>query len=126
MSPRRARGEVHPGLIVAGVVAALALAWWLARPDSTWVAQSMRERVSTPGRTGEKDSRLLPAAPSEAVAGTEAGVEDANKPLYRWTDQAGVVHFTDVAPSDRPYVQVDVDPERNVVKFPDPPDLPEP
>ncbi len=120
------RGEVHPGLLVAGVVVALAFAWWLARPESAGVAQSKREEISTPGRAGEKPYRSLPAVPPEARVEPEAGLEDANRPLYRWTDQGGVVHFTDVAPTDRPYVQVDVDPERNVVRFPEPPDLPEP
>ena len=115
----RNRGDVHPGLVAAGLVAALALAWWFARSDAALPARSPglapAARASTPGI----ETPARPGAPAAAASQGPA------KPLYRWTDAAGVVHFTDVPPADRPYVEVDVDPERNVVRTPATP-TPEP
>ncbi len=105
---RRNRGEIHPGLLVAGVIAALGLAWWMARSDASAPTRS-------PG------DPAISVAGSPAVARADVGPTETDgpeKPLYQWTDAAGVVHFTDVAPADRPYKRVDVDPNRNVVRSP--------
>lgn len=109
---RPAHGEVHAGVIVAGLVVAVGLAWWFAQGESSRAAPT-----ATDGGTVQ-----APAATNATTAAkteqTPAGVDAAGKPLYRWIDAAGVVHFTDVAPADRPYSQVDIDPERNVVESP--------
>ncbi len=96
---------------MAGVIAALGLAWWLARSDASAPTRSPADPAisGAPGAGSPFDARA-------DVGPTETGGPE--KPLYQWTDAAGVVHFTDVAPTDRPYKRVDVDPNRNVVRSP--------
>lgn len=88
--------------IVAGVVGAVALAWWLTRdPDA----------ARPPASAG--------AAPSTA-ARAESG-KPSGPTLYRWRDEAGVVQITDIPPRDRDYTVVDVGAlERRNVIDPDP------
>ena len=110
----RARGEIHPGLIAAGLLVALGLAWWFARPEAGRDARAVTGSASADehAAAGPSTSARAPASASSAAGPI--------KPLYRWSDSDGGVHFTDVAPTDRPYVQVDVNPDRNVVKLPAP------
>jgi len=98
--------------MAAGVIGALALAWWFAQSEP---ALSSRSPPGAPTAAAAPTGAEAPVAVGGATTGASEGPE---KPLYRWTDTSGVVHFTDVAPADRPYVRVDVDPERNVVRFP--------
>lgn len=95
--------------MIAGLLVALALAWWFARADTQVPNQPTAAATSVAGED-------VPASEQGPGPGSDA----AAKPLYRWTDDAGVVHFTDVPPGDRAYVEVDVDPDRNVVTFPPP------
>ncbi len=106
---RQVRGEIHPGMVAIGLVAALAGAWWLAQggTSSPAVVRAAAVAEDAPARTSSATN--APDADAEAATG---------KPLYKWTDAAGVVHFTDVPPSDRPYVEADVRPDRNVVRTP--------
>lgn len=107
VAKRAARGEIHPGVLIAGLVVAVALAWFFARTDPV------------------PDGRPALAPMASKTAGAEQARSDRAtttgpaRPLYRWTDAAGVVHFTDVAPQDRPFVEVDIDPERNVIRSTD-------
>ena len=79
--------------IVAGLVAGIAVAWWVSR-DPPEVAEARRARAD------------------EAAA---AAYEDARPVLYRWTDDAGVVQVTqDPPPSGRRYEKVDVQPREGI------------
>lgn len=97
------RGEIHPGVMVGGVLIAIAVAWWFARdplgPSTADFAEAGEVRARDTSGAGSG----APAAPA------------AQKPLYRWQDDEGVVHFTDVAPANRAYTEVSIDPETNVV-----------
>jgi uncharacterized iron-regulated membrane protein len=53
----------------------------------------------------------LPAVAQRAVPRSP----DANPALYKWRDANGQWHVTDVAPADRPYETVVVDPRQNAV-----------
>ena len=76
--------------------------------------------MTDPARTSaQTDAAPATGSRNEAIASRTDG---ESKPLYRWTDAAGVVHFTDVPPTLRPYVQVDVNPDRNVIQSPAPPE----
>ncbi len=87
--------------IVAGILGAGALAWWLAREPQSTPAQPP-EASATPG--------------AGAAAGAQAGPT-----LYRWRDDAGIVQITDIPPQGRPYTVVDVAAlERRNVIDPDP------
>lgn len=75
--------------IVAGIVGAAALAWWLARDPEP--AQPPASARATP-----------------AVAAHGASAQATGPALYRWRDEAGVVQITDIPPKDRDYTLVDV------------------
>lgn len=104
---RGACGEIHPGVLIAGLLVAVALAWYFARTD--------------PVPDGRPALAPLASEPAGAVAAgaDRGGTSGPARALYRWTDAAGVVHFTDVPPPDRPFVEVDINPERNVIRSTD-------
>ncbi len=60
--------------------------------------------------------------PDEETINAAAEVTEA-RPLYRWRDDAGVLNVGDRPPPDRPYEQVDIPLDRNVVtiRAPEPP-----
>jgi hypothetical protein len=74
--------------IAAGILGALALAWWLGRDPPAGTAAA------------------TPAAPAATPGQSHRGT--AHAPLYRWRDEAGVVQVTDIPPRDRAYTLVDV------------------
>lgn len=74
--------------LVAGALGAAALAWWLARGPS----RAPAAEDPTPPAGASADARA-PAA----------------RMLYRWRDDDGVVHVTDVPPSGRDYTRVDIE-----------------
>jgi hypothetical protein len=79
--------------IVAGLIAGIALAWWLSR--------------ESPAETRAKQARAEQAAAANA--------EDARPVLYRWTDAAGVVHVTQSPPPrGRRYEKIDVQPREGI------------
>lgn len=71
--------------IVAGVAVGGGLAWWLARESTD--------------RTAHKQDRARRAAAAQA--------HDARPSLYRWRDDAGVLHITEQAPKGRPYERIE-------------------
>ncbi|MDH7453433.1 DUF4124 domain-containing protein [Luteimonas composti] len=88
--------------IVAGIVGAAALAWWLARDPGA-------ARSTAP-------AQAAPAAAAHAESAKASGPT-----LYRWRDEAGVVQVTDIPPRDRDYTVVDVGAlERRNIIDPDP------
>lgn len=68
--------------ILAGLALGGGLAWWLGRDQA-------------PQRSPEARQRAAQAAAANA--------EDAQRPLYRWRDDAGNLQVTDTAPQGRPY-----------------------
>ncbi len=99
---------------MAGLLIALGVAWWFARDTS-----SRPDPSRSDGSISEVTAAPKKAEPRSADA-RRSDEASQPKPLYRWTDAAGVVHFTDVPPPDRPYVEVDVNPDRNVIRLPSP------
>ena len=73
--------------VVAGILGAGVLAWWLAREPSSEPAAS--------------------AAAAQAP-GFRAPQQQPAPVLYRWRDEAGIVQVTDIPPKDREYTVVDV------------------
>ena len=71
--------------IVAGALAAGALAWWLGREASS---------DASPHADADPAAAAAPASPGPV--------------LYRWHDDAGVVQITDTPPAGRRYTVVDV------------------
>ena len=62
-----------------------------------------------------------PAAPAAAPADASPGPR-----LYRWRDDAGVLQVTDVPPEGRPYEEVKIRADQNVVPMSGPAPEPEP
>lgn len=85
--------------VVAGALAAAALAWWSAR----------------------EDTHDPPAHVAGDPAPASAAAAAAGPVLYRWHDGAGVVQITDTPPAGRSYTVVDVAAlERRNIIDPDP------
>lgn len=79
--------------IAAGLVAGIALAWWLSR-DPPEVVQA-------------RETRAAEAAAERAKA--------ARPVLYRWTDASGIVHVTqDPPPRGQRYETVDIAPRDGI------------
>lgn len=78
--------------IVLGVVGGIAVAWWLAR--------------DTPAQSRQKQARAEQAAAANA--------EDARQMLYRWRDDAGVLHVTEKPPKGRKYERIRAEPEAGI------------
>ena len=79
--------------IVGGLVAGIAVAWWLSR-DTPEESRAKREHAE------------------QAQA---ANLEDARPVLYRWTDAAGVVQVTqEPPPPGRRYEKVDIQPREGI------------
>lgn len=72
--------------VVAGILGAGVLAWWLAREPSS-------EPAASAATASSRDARA-PQSPAPV--------------LYRWRDEAGIVQVTDIPPKDREYTVVDV------------------
>ena len=85
----RQHGRAVLWALLAAVVAA-ALGWWYFAPDT------------------------LPTALRHA-APPSPGLADKPPALYKWRDDKGQLHVTDVPPTDRPYETVRYDPKTNVV-----------
>jgi len=52
----------------------------------------------------QRPSRAHPARATDAIREVRgAGAQDAAPPLFKWQDAAGTWHYTDQAPTDRPY-----------------------
>lgn len=88
---------IRPGwAILLGLLAGIALAWWLSR-DSPDAAAAKRERAG------------------QAAA---AMAEDARPVLYRWRDASGVLQITAQPPSGRDrgrqYEKVDLQPREGI------------
>lgn len=79
--------------ILAGLALGGGLAWWLGRDQA-------------PQRSPEARQRAAQAAAANA--------EDAQRPLYRWRDDAGNLQVTDTAPQGRPYERMARDPEPGI------------
>lgn len=80
---------MRPAWAIAGILAAAALAWWLAR-----------EQPPAPGAAEHTRAADAEAAPAASPPPGPA--------LYRWRDDAGIVQITDVPPQGREYTIVDV------------------
>jgi hypothetical protein len=94
--------------IAAGLALGAAIGWWSLQRD--------RDR-------GPVD----PAGTTTGVAGT-AGNPGADAPpprLYRWRDDAGTLHITDRPPAGRPYEEVKIRADQNVVSLQGPAPEPE-
>ncbi|GAB3508974.1 DUF4124 domain-containing protein [Pseudoxanthomonas daejeonensis] len=79
--------------IVAGLVLGGGLAWWLARDQA-------------PQRSPEARQRAEQAAAANA--------EDAQRPLYRWRDDAGSLQITDTPPKGRPFERIAREPASGI------------
>lgn len=77
--------------IVAGLAIGGGLGWW-------WLKQ---------------DRATAAPAPVQAAAPTAA--ESAGPRLYRWRDAAGTLQVSDVPPADRPYEEVKIRSDQNIV-----------
>ena len=75
--------------LLLGVVAGVALAWWLSR--------------DTPEQAREKQARAEQAA--------AADFEESRPVLYRWRDDNGALHVTDTAPKGRKYERIPIEPD---------------
>ena len=73
--------EIRPAWLVLGVAAMAAAAWWATR-ESPEQARARQERADR--------------AAAEIA-------EDARPVLYRWRDEAGVLHVADQPPAGRDY-----------------------
>lgn len=78
--------------IVLGVIGGIVVAWWLGR--------------ETPAQSREKEARAQGAA--------AANIEGARPVLYRWRDDAGVLHVTGTAPKGRKYQRIRAEPETGI------------
>ncbi len=79
--------------ILAGLLAGGGYAWWLHK-------QSMQDKTSLSTR--------------DKTDSVQA------KPLYRWTDDAGITQITDTPPNGRPYKKVNIRPDQNIVPMLEP------
>lgn len=70
--------------IVAGVALGGGIAWWLAH--------------ESPEAEARKQARASQAAAAQA--------DDARHSLYRWRDEAGVLHITEQPPKGRRYERI--------------------
>ena len=77
-------------MALAALMLFAAVAWWYFAPDT----------LPTALRHAALPSPNLTAAPPE---------------LYKWRDEKGQLHVTDVAPKDRPYETVRYNPNTNVM-----------
>jgi len=77
-------------ILLAAILALAAVAWWYFAPDTLPVAVR----------------HLTPPSPNLSAA---------PQALYKWRDEKGQLHVTDVAPKDRPYETVRYNPDTNVV-----------
>ena len=77
--------EIRPAWLAVGLAAVAAAAWWATR-DSPEQARAKQQRA-------------------EQAAAEMA--EDARPVLYRWRDEAGVLHVSDQPPAGRAYEKVD-------------------
>ena len=80
--------------ILAGLAVGAGLAWWLGRDQA-------------PQRSPEARQRAAQAAAANA--------EDAQRPLYRWRDDAGNLHVTQEPPAARKYERISRTPEEGIV-----------
>lgn len=96
--------------IVAGLALGAGLAWWSTHrdslPDDAIPPPPFPVRADLPGGAAPPADKSQP------------------RPLYRWRDAQGVLQVTDVPPTDRPYEQVRIRDDRNVVPMSGP--APEP
>ena len=90
--------------IAAGLVLGAGIGWWSLQRDR-------------PGAAADRAG--APATDPGAAAGT--GAETSGPRLYRWRDDAGTLHITDRPPEDRPYEEVKIRADQNVVSLQDPP-----
>ncbi|KAF1689746.1 DUF4124 domain-containing protein [Pseudoxanthomonas koreensis] len=80
--------------ILAGLAVGGGLAWWLGRDQA-------------PQRSPEARQRAAQAAAANA--------EDAQRPLYRWRDDAGNLQVTDQPPpKGRKYERIALEPEPGI------------
>lgn len=77
--------EIRPAWLVLGLAAVAAAAWWATR--------------ESPEQARAKQQRAEQAAAEIA--------EDARPVLYRWRDEAGVLHVTEEPPAGHRYEKVD-------------------
>ena len=75
--------------LLLGLVAGVAVAWWLSR--------------DTPEQARERQARAAQAA--------AADYEDSRPVLYRWRDDNGALHVTDTAPKGRKYERIPIEPD---------------
>ena len=78
---------------VAGLGAGGGLAWWVGRDQA-------------PRHSPEARQRAAEAAAAQAA--------DAQRPLYRWRDDAGSLQITDTPPKGRPYERIAREPEPGI------------
>jgi hypothetical protein len=89
--------------IAAGLALGAAIGWWSLQRD--------RDR-SPSGSSAAATGSPGPAANS--------GTDAPTPRLYRWRDDAGTLHITDRPPEDRPYEEVKIRADQNVVSLQDP------
>jgi hypothetical protein len=90
--------------IAAGLALGAAIGWWSLQRD--------RDRSS--------------ADPDGAPEAARTAGADAPAPrLYRWRDDAGTLHITDRPPAGRPYEEVKIRDDQNVVSLQGPAPEPE-
>lgn len=80
-------GRASVPLLFLAALAAAGFAWWYLAPET------MPSWLTRPMLSAEREGR----------------------PLYKWRDDKGRLHVTDVPPKDRPYETVRYDPDTNVV-----------
>jgi hypothetical protein len=77
--------------VVAGLALGIGIAWWLSRDPAAGHARAAR---------------------AEQAAAAQAA--DAVPVLYRWRDDAGVLHITDTPPRGRPAERVAREPKPGI------------